>query len=215
MRIISASIGPLQAASANNIATAQSGTGGTALTLAANTVDSYPRRIIITCVSDESSKTFLVRGLDWSGTPVTESIAGATAGNATSSLYDYTYITSIVPSANTTGNVSVGTVAANAAATRPIFLDEFGFAPTALQVNITNTASITVQQSLDDPNAVGFVNVKWVNHPDSNLVAASSTAGIQGNYAYAPKVVRLLVNSGCTGSSSVTLRVSQAASVPF
>jgi hypothetical protein len=211
MRIISAKIGPLAAGSATAIAASQSGTGGTPLTLTSSpyTLD-YARRIIITSAGDDSAHTFTIVGKDWNGTPVTETLTGANGG-AARSVYDYTVITSITPVQNTTSTVTVGTN--GVASTRPIFLDEFAFAPTAIQVNISGTASATVQQSLDDPNSVGYANVVWVNHPDATLVTLTST--VQGNYAYAPKVVRLLLNSGATGTSSATIRLSQSASVPF
>jgi hypothetical protein len=104
------------------------------------------------------------------------------------------------------------------ASCRPIFLDSYGFAPTSLQVNVSGTVNYTVQQTLDnptDPNwltATGattgsFANVVWINHPDSNLVAA--TASVQGNYAYVPAFTRVTLNSG---SGSVVLSVIQAAS---
>jgi hypothetical protein len=212
MRIISATIGPLAAASATAIAASQSGTGGTALTLTSSpcTLD-FARRIIITCAGDDSLHTFTIVGKDWNGTPVTETLAGATAGNAAQSVYDYTVITSITPVQNTTSTVTVGTNAVSS--TRPIFLDEYGFAPTAIQVNVSGTASVTVQQSLDDPNVVGYTSVNWINHPDTNLI--NITANVQGNYAYLPKVVRLLLNSGATGTAYATIRLSQSAAVPF
>ena len=214
MRIISATIGPLAAASINAIVTAATGTAGTALTLTTSPyVLDFARRIIITSVGDDSSHTFKIIGKDWNGTTVTETLTGATAGNAAQSLYDYTVITSITPVQNTTGNIQVGTN--GVASTRPIFLDEFGFEPTAIQVNVSGTANATVQQSLDNPNDVGLIlgtgytGINWINHPDSTLVNLTGT--VQGNYAYVPKIVRLLLNSGATGTAYVTIRLSQAA----
>ena len=214
MRIISATVGPLAAGSVNAIVTSAAGTANTALTLTSSpyTLD-FARRIIITSAGDDSSHKYTLVGKDWNGQPVTETLTGATAGNAAQSVYDYTVITSITPVSNTTGTVQVGTN--GVASTRPIFLDEFSFAPTAIQVNVSGTANATVQQSLDNPNDVGLIagtgytGITWVNHPDLNLVNLTGT--VQGNYAYAPKVVRLLLNSGATGSAYVTIRVSQAA----
>ena len=213
MRIISATVGPLAAASVNAIVTSASGTAGTKLTLTTSPyVLDFPRRIIITSAGDDSSHTFTIVGTDWNGFPVTETLTGATAGNAAQSVYDYATIVSITPVQNTTGAVQVGTN--GVASTRPIFLDEWAFGPTAIQVNVSGTANATVRQSLDDPNAsAGYTGVIWVNHPDSTLVNLTGT--VQGNYAYLPKVVQLLVNSGATGTSSVTIRVSQSASSPL
>lgn len=210
MRIISATVGPLIAASANAIVTAAPGTAGTALTLTSSPyILDKPRRIIITSDATETGRTFVVAGTDWNGTQVSETISGVSAV-AVQSIYDYATIISITPNSNTAGNITVGTN--GVASTRPIFLDEWAFHPTALQINVTGTANGTVQQSLDNPNEIvgGYPSVVWLNHPDANLVAI--TASMQGNYAYAPKIVRLLLNSG---AGSETIRISQSAAVPF
>jgi hypothetical protein len=52
---------------------------------------------------------------------------------------------------------------------------------------------------------VAQADVQWMDHPDSNLVAASTTQ--QGNYGYAPLFMRVNVNSG---SGSVRMTVVQA-----
>jgi len=212
MRIISATVGPLPAAAANSIVTAAGGTAGTPLTLTTTPyVQSFPGRIIITSTQTETGITFKVVGTDWNGSSASETISGVSA-TPVQSVYDYATIISITPSSNTSGNITVGTN--GVASTRPIFLDEWAFAPTAIQVDVSGTANATVQQSLDDPNAsAGYTAVHWVNHPDSNLVSLTST--VQGNYAYLPKVVRLLVNSGATGTDYAKILVSQSGAVPF
>ena len=205
MRELSETVGPLAAANAAIIAASQAGTANTALTLTTSpyTLDTF-RRIIITSAGDDHTKTFKIVGLNSSGMSVTETLAGATAGNAAQSLYDYSVITSITPSANTAGNVQVGTN--GVASTRPIYLDKWGPAQVALQIDVTGTVNATVQQTLDSLNPTSnFLTANWVNHPDSNLVGLTGTC--QGNYAYAPMWVRLVLNSG-TGSA--TLKVLQA-----
>ena len=85
-----------------------------------------------------------------------------------------------------------------------IVLDRNGRPEISLQVVVSGTVNYTVQQTLDDPFASGGV-VTWFDHPDSNLVAA--TANKQGNYAYVPSAVKVLVNSG---SGTATLTVIQS-----
>jgi hypothetical protein len=220
MRIISATIGPIASASTTSISALSGGTiaGGTALTLTSSPyVLSKPSRITITSTGNDTGVTFTIVGTDWNGSRVTETMTGGNAGAATNSYgnaysaYDYSTIISITPNTTTASTVSAGTSAI--ASTRPIFLDEYAFAPTSIQVNVAGTANATVRQSLDDPNAVGYTNVNWVNHPDSTLVGLTST--VQGNYAYQPKIVQLFLNSGATSTSSVTIRISQSASSPF
>lgn len=203
MHVLSATVGPLASASIDCIAASQSGTAGTALTLAATLTLDTPRRIIITSAGDDRTHTFTIAGTNWVGFPVTETLTGANAG-ASQSVYDYASITSITSNHNTASTVQVGTN--GVASSIPINLDPWGFSPTSVQVNVTGTVNVTVQQTLDDCNATaGYTAVNWVNHPDSNLVGATAT--VQGNYAYVPLNVRLLLNSG-TGSA--TIKVIQA-----
>jgi hypothetical protein len=76
---------------------------------------------------------------------------------------------------------------------------------TAIQCTVSGTANYTVQQTLDDPNSlispVAAALVSWVNHPDTNLVGASTT--VQGNYGYAPVFAKVTLNSG-TGVVTAT-----------
>lgn len=165
------------------------------------------RRVIITSGGNDSAKTFTFTGTDWIGNIRTQAVTGANVGIATTTI-DFKTVSKITCSAAPAGTVKVGTN--GVAASRPVFLDNFSFAPTALQVSVSGTVNYTVQQSLDDPNSVGLANVNWVSHPDTALVAATATA--QGNYAYAPRVTRILLNSG---SGTVTYTVLQAANVPL
>lgn len=93
-------------------------------------------------------------------------------------------------------------------------LDEWAFPQVAIQCTASGTVNYTVQQTLDDPNdptnPVPLANMTWINHPDTNLVSA--TTSVQSNYAYCPRYARVVLNSG-TGivtatfiqSNSVTL----------
>jgi hypothetical protein len=74
----------------------------------------------------------------------------------------------------------------------------------SLQVVVTGTANYTVQQTLDDIFD-STVTPTWFDHPDATLVAA--TASKQGNYAYIPAAVRIVLNSG---SGSIVLTAIQA-----
>lgn len=71
----------------------------------------------------------------------------------------------------------------------------------SLQLDVTGTVSCTVQQTLDDVFDSTITPV-WIDHPDTNLVAA--TADKQGNYAFVPRAVRLVQASGA-GSARLTI----------
>lgn len=78
-------------------------------------------------------------------------------------------------------------------------LDIHGRPDISLQVVVTGTVNYTVQQTLDNPFDT---TPTWFDHPDTNLVA--QTVNRQGNYAYVPAAVRLVVNSG-TGTARLTI----------
>lgn len=217
MRILTATVGPLAAASANSIAASQNGTANTKLTLTASPVVlDKPRRVGITSAGNDSGIFFTIVGTDWNGNNATEQLTGANAGTA-QSFYDYATVISIAPSAATALAVTAGTTAV--ASTRPLFLDEYANGQVAIEVDVSGTVNATVQQSLNDPNAygsnlapnpLGYTSVNWVNAPDTALQGLTAT--VQSNYAFAPKIVRLTLNSG-SGSAKISLQ--QAGVVPL
>jgi hypothetical protein len=167
-----------------------------------------PRRLLLTTTADDTGDTFTITGTNWNDDIVTETLAGVN-NTTTFTEYDYKTITSIWTSGASAGTVTFGTN--GVASSRPIFLDRYALAPTALQVDVSGTANYTVQQSLNDPNDVGYTNVNWFSHPDSALVAVA--AGAQGNYAYIPTVTRITLNSQ-TNPGFVTYSVLQASGTP-
>lgn len=169
-----------------------------------------PRQVLFTPAGNDGSITYTITGTDWNGDPITEVVAGVASPSTAVSLISFATISSIVTSGSTGG---LGTIGTNGVATsRPVLIDNWAFPQIALQATVSGTVNYTVRQSLDDPTIVsgGIAGVTWVNHSDSALVAATATA--QGNYAYPPQVVQLLLNSG-TGTT--TLTINQAANVPF
>jgi hypothetical protein len=184
------------AAAAGNVSV---GTGGYVATL------DKPRRILLTSGGDDSDISFTLYGTDWNGNPISETITGSN-GSTVTTTRDFKTITAIWPSAAVQTTVTVGTT--TIATSRPIRLDNFTNAPTALQVVCSGTAVWTVQQTLDDVDAVGYANATWFDHPDANMVNQSST-NRQSQYAYLPLFVRLYLASG---SGSATLTVIQASS---
>jgi hypothetical protein len=79
-------------------------------------------------------------------------------------------------------------------------LDIHGRPDISLQVVVTGTVNYTVQQTLDNPFTTA--SPTWFDHPDVNLV--SQIVNRQGNYAYVPAAVRLVVNSG-SGTARFTI----------
>lgn len=163
-----------------------------------------PRRLLLTTSADDTGDTFTITGTDWNGNPISETLAGV--NNTTAfTKYDYKTITAIWTSGASSGTIKFGTN--GVASSRPIFLDRYAHAPTALQVDVSGTANFTVQQTLNEVSEVGYTSTTWINHPDSALAAA--TASAQGNYAYVPAATRITVNSQ-TNPGYVVYSVMQA-----
>lgn len=165
------------------------------------------RRIIITSGGADTGITFTITGTDVNGSPISEAVTGA-SGAAASSVLDYKTVTSVVSSGAAASTVKVGTVATGGAAASPwVRFDDYAAnSQVSIQCTVTGTANYTVQQTMQDPNALDGVAdeaITWVNHPDTALVAATTTQ--QGNYGYAPLFARVVLNSG-TGSVSGVFR---------
>jgi len=163
-----------------------------------------PRRLLLTTTADDTGDTFTITGTDWNNTPISETLTGVNNSTAFT-VRDYKTITSIWTSGATSGTVTFGTN--GVASSRPIFFDGYALAPTALQATVSGTVNYTVQQTLDNPNDVGYTSITWVNYPDSSMT--SSTATAQGSYANLPTCARITVNSH-TNPGFVVLTVLQA-----
>lgn len=214
MRPITASVGPLAAASATNIRTASNGSAG-ALTLNGSLVTNgvavldTPRRILITNAADETGKTIVLTGTDRADSTQSETVTLGGIGSAPSVL-DYKTLTSAVLSANSAGNLSIGTN--GVAASAWVYLDPWALSNVSIQINVSGTVNYTVQQTLDDPNSptnpVAAADVTWVSTSDTLAVAA--TTSLQTNYLFTPQYARVLLNSG---NGTVTATFLQSGSV--
>lgn len=211
MRPIVVTVGPLANASATNIRTASSGSAG-ALVLNGSLVSSgvayldKPRRVLITNAADETGKTVVLTGTNWSGNAISETVTLAGIGS-TASVLSYATLSSAVLSANSSGTLSIGT---NGVATSPwVFIDSWAAANIAMQATVSGTVNYTIQSTLDDPNSpinpVTPALMTWVSTSDTAAVGATTTA--QTNYLFSPAYIRVLLNSG---TGSVTLTVTQS-----
>lgn len=209
MRPVYVTVGPLTTADADGIAQSQTPTAAAGVTLNGALVTggiaylAQARRVLFTFAADETGHTFTVTGTNWEGVPISETVAGTTAGTVYTDQ-DYLTVTAIAISANATGALTVGTN--GIASTPPVVFDVYARSTPGFQCTVTGTVNYTVQQTIVSPWDVEPEDWVWVNHPDTaNLVAATATA--QGNYAYGPpSMMRVVINSG---TGSVALAVNQ------
>lgn len=208
MRVISVSVGPLAAASANALALSQTPT--TAFTLngaltsgGIATLDT-PRRVLVTPAGNESANVFTITGTDRAGNTQTELLAGGNA-TATYTALDFATVRSITLLNPAAGAITVGTN--GVASSGWVHMDQYGpVQGAALQCSATGTVNYTVQQTLDSPNGGNNPTpaylMNWINTADSAVVNA--TASAQSNYAFIPVFTRVTLNSG-TGSVKFTV----------
>jgi len=208
MRPITATVGPLAAASANNIALSQTPGAAGALTLNGTLVSGgvaildNPRRVLITTA--DTTHTFTVTGTTPTGTVISEVVGPITTSAFTAQ--DFKTVTSVIINGAATAAVTVGT---NGIASTPwVRLDEWASPPVGIQCDVTGTVNYTVQSTYDDPNSptdpVLPSAMTWLATNDTNAVGA--TGSIQTNFLFTPTFVRALLNSG---SGSVIMKVIQ------
>ena len=212
MRPVTVTVGPLVAASANNIALTQTPTSavtlnGTLVTGGVAVLDT-PRRILITTTGNESAKTFTIVGTDVNGQTQTELLTGVTSGGTGYSNVDFKTVTSITMSAAAAAALTVGTN--TIASSAWVRLDDYAPAPVAIQSVVTGTVSFNIETTMQDPNsftnAVLPYQVVW-NQAVSSVISTTST-----NLAVAPAFVRFTLTSG---TGSVSNIVTQLSKVPY
>jgi len=104
--------------------------------------------------------------------------------------------------------ITVSTTDASGGTTysRKVRMDSWANAQTVLQVNVTGTATYTVETSMDDPNSatnpVAEGSMVWVNCADSAVVA--KTASAQGVLVATPTFIRIKQTAG-NGSTTMTV----------
>jgi hypothetical protein len=196
----------LAAASAVGIAAAQTRGGAGAFTLTSSTVTlDVARRVLFTCVGNESSRVFTVTGTDRYGRTQSEAVSGVNA-TTTFTQQDFLTITSVTSDAATAGNVSIGTN--EIASSAPLILDQF-VAPS--QIGITGRVlSGAVQYRFEitnedySPNWDLAANVPFWWSPDGVSNLNQSFAGMVETPASMIRLTRI------AGTGTVTAWINQS-----
>lgn len=112
--------------------------------------------------------------------------------------------------------ITVSTTDATAGTTysRPVRMDSWANAQSVIQVDVTGTATFTVETSMDDPNdavnPVAVGSMVWLSAADTNLVAKSANAA--GALTATPTFVRIKQTAG-NGSTKMT--IAQFGNAPY
>lgn len=205
-RTVVVSAGPFAAASATRFVNAVTPTSGTALTLLTNTVDAVQRRILLTVGSEGADRTLLLTGTNAAGNVISETVAvpASSAGTIISAL-DYLTLTSALPGgAGWTAALNLGTVATVTSGSSPwVRLDEYGFGPVDIEVDVSGTVNYTVEYSGDDPNLM----LPQIAVPPASMIwtagtLAAQTTSKRDQLTAAPKWARITANSYTTTGSA-------------
>jgi len=220
MRPIEFTWGGYAIASANSIATSQTATGAADLTLdgalsaskfvyVAQIPPDVTTRIAtltisglvtITSAGNDSGITFTIYGTNNSGANIQQTITGANAGVATSTL-SFKTVTRVATSGATASTVTVGT--AQAGQTDWIPMDIYTPSQvTNVSVTVSGTINYSVEYTNEDPFNLSITQ-QVVAHPTAALTSAttSQTAGVTGTLM---RAMRFKVNSG-SGTGRVTI----------
>jgi len=188
----------------------QTFSSGTIYGLVVATLDT-PRRVLITTSGNESSNTFTVIGTDAGGNFQSEVVTGPNVANAYTNL-DFKTVTAVVISGAASGAVTVGTN--NIASSPWVRFDDYALSQAAIQCTLTNSATYTVQQTLQDPNSptnpVNAYSVVWINSSDA--AAVNATTSIQTSYQYSPAYAKVTLTAG---AGSVTATFTQFGVAPY
>lgn len=200
----------LVAAVATGIATSQSGTAGTKLTLNGSlvsggiaTLDSggAARRVIITSAGNDSTNTFTIIGTDRYARPQTEILVGANVG-AAQSQKDFLTVTSITPTNNTTSTVTSGTNSVGSST--PMVVDAWvNPAIYGCGTVVNGTVNYTIEKAYDDLAPAYDLTVNsptW--YPETEFTAQSTS--VEGNITGPCNLLRLTINSG-TGAATARI----------
>lgn len=216
MQPITVTVGPLGAASANNIALSQTPGAAGALTLNGSTVTNgvatldQPRQVLVTTTGNETAKTFTITGTDVAGSPISETVTGIPSGTAQASVLSYLTVTKVSISAAAAAALTIGTN--GAASSAWVRFDGWANPSVSKQCVVTGTVNYTVQYSMDDPNsATSPINpnaMTWAN--DMNTEFVSATASQFDLWAFVPLWARVVLNSG-TGSVRATFQQTGSA----
>lgn len=215
MRPITVTVGPLAAASANNICLSQTPTAaftinGAAATGGVATLD-VARRVLVTTTGNETGKTITIVGTDVNGNTQTDVLAGPNISTVQSNL-DFKTVTSITISSAAAAALTVGTN--GVASSMWMRTDPWALASLLLQCTASGTVNFTVQSTNQDPNSptdpIAPYLVTWVNSSDASAVNATGT--IQTSYTNAPSFVKITLNSG---TGSVVTNMTQYGVVPY
>ncbi len=206
--------GPLDGADQDGIATAQSALVAGPLVLdgilstdGVGILDTA-RRVLVTSGGDDTAITFRITGTNSDRNPIQETIVGGDTA-AVYTISDFLTVTEVYASGATAANVEVGT---NGVASSRWIVLNYMISPFDISIGVvvSGTVNYTIEYTYDtvnsNQNQMGGALGNYPAVPTvwAHATLAAKTASADGFFAYAVAAARLTVNSGATGTDSVT-----------
>jgi hypothetical protein len=217
----------LGSASANSIATSQSGTIGTALTLngsavtagvatidtASATNSAIGRRVLITTTSADATNgvVWVVVGTNAYGATITDSFNGVNAGTVNSNL-DFVTVTSITPTAGSAGTTATQVGTSQIGSSPWLSLNWRGFSPLNVGVAVelvSGSATYQVEYTYDDPNQLLGGAVFPLPFTNLTPAALKGPASATGDGAFTTPIVAVRLTTE-TGTGVLRCRIVEA-----
>lgn len=155
--------------------------------------------ILNNSTTDHSAKTAILTGTDSMGRILTETLNLPAASATVTSARYFKTLTSIVPSATIgTDAMDIGQGAGVSSIAIPL---NWRGGITSVNLDITGTADVTVQNTFDDVQHESNFDYAWQDSPASSLV--NVTTSTNDAYDGLPTALRLIFNSLSAGASVV------------
>ena len=160
------------------------------------TPDGFAKLVGFECAADISTVVFTITGYSDvdKHNLITDTITGINASTVQSTKYFY-YITTIAVDAAVGTNVEGGAVDEAITAAIPI---NWRGGITSVNIDITGTIDITVQQTFDDIQDINNLDFTWQDSPSSRL--QNATASTNDSYDGLPTALRAKINSYSAGA---------------
>lgn len=166
------------------------------------------QKISIEGTGSNSGIDFTITGTDADGTAISEVLAGANNGTATSVLY-YKTVDSIYADGNVDGNVEIGPLATNGAVSKSLRVNgqQMDFklgAFVLISGTLTCSAQYTPDQPEDEYSISYSASADWRAFDSLSAITASAVS----NAAYKVNACRLLISAYTSGSAKLTITQS-------
>jgi len=167
--------------------------------------DWFGQKISIEGTGNNALIDFTISGTDADGTAISEVLAGANNGTATSVLY-YNTITSIYASGNIDGDVEIGPLATNGAVSRSLRVNgqqmdfKLGVFVNVVSGTLTYSGQYAYEQPEDEYAISYSASADWRTIDGLSALTADGTS----NIFYKVQAVRLLISAYTSGSAILT-----------